>query len=392
MREFFRYLRKKRFKYRPLVEVLILSQNLLHNLREFQSANSSCKIAPVLKSNAYGHGLIGVAKIFDLSTIRLRRSYGAGGQNVPFLVVDSYYEAVILRNEGIKSNILIIGHTRRENLYKNDLKNIAFTINSLDELKEISANLRRETNFHIKIDTGMHRNGILTDELNDAVAFIKINGNIVIEGICSHLADADGKNMAFTLEQIKKWNEVAEKWYKNFPDTKYFHLSATAGAHYSDYINANVMRIGLGLYGISARKLKNVNLKPALEMRSIVSSIKKIKKGDKVGYNVSFEAKHDMKIATVPVGYYEGVDRRLSNKGSVIIREKFCDIIGTVSMNVISVDISDLSDVKNGDEVVIISSKANDKNSVQNISELCDTIPYEILVHIPERLKRVVAD
>ncbi|TSD03505.1 MAG: alanine racemase [Parcubacteria group bacterium Athens0714_16] len=377
MRKLFRKIREKRFRYKSLVEVFIYKENLLHNLNEFRKLNTKVDVAPVLKSNAYGHGLIEIAKILDT-------------ESIPFLVVDSFYEAMILRNEGIKSEILIIGYSLEENILNNKLKNIAFTIGSLEQLENISKNLKTKTNFHIKFDTGMHRNGILDKEIEKTIILIKNNKNIFIEGICSHFADADGDDSDFTTNQIEKWNNLVEIWKKNFPETIYYHISATAGSLFADSVNANLMRLGIGLYGINTSLDDRLNLKPVLEMKSVISSIKEIKKGDKIGYNTTFTAEKNMKIATVPVGYYEGVDRRLSNNGFLKIQNKFCPILGMVSMNITTIDVSDIEQVKIGDEVVIISSKSADENSVIKIAQKCATIPYEILVHIPERLKRIV--
>lgn len=387
MRKLFRKIRQKRFNYKSLIDVLIYKDNLLHNLNEFKKLNSAIDVAPVLKSNAYGHGLVEIAKILD-------------SQNVPFLAVDSYYEAMILRNEGVKSKILIIGYSLEENILNNKLKDVAFTIGSLEQLKNLSKNLktpafvkisaRHGVKFHIKFDTGMHRNGLLISEVEEAIKIIKNNKNIFVEGVCSHLADADGDDSDYTMDQINKWNEIVEIWKKNFSETIYYHISATAGSVFSGSINANVMRLGIGLYGINVSLDDRLNLKPVLEMKSIVSSIKEIKKGEKIGYNLTFTAEKEMKIATVPVGYYEGVDRRLSNNGFLKIGNVFCSILGSVSMNITIIDISNIKDIKINNEVVIISSNSRDENSVVKIAQKCATIPYEILVHIPERLKRTI--
>lgn len=377
MRKLFRKIRQKRFNYKSIVRVLIYKDNLLHNLNEFKKLNSAVDIAPVLKSNAYGHGLVEVAKILS-------------SQNVPFLVVDSYYEAMILRNEGVKLKILMIGYSINENILNNKLKNVAFTIGSLEQLKNISKILKTKTTFHIKLDTGMHRNGLLISEVEQAVQIIKENKNVFIEGICSHLADADRGDSDYMMDQIEKWNEIVKNWKNNFSETIYYHISATAGSVFSGSINANVMRLGIGLYGINVSLDDNLKLKPVLEMKSVISSIKKIKEGDKVGYNISFTAEKDMKIATVPVGYYECVDRRLSNNGFFKIGNIFCPILGVVSMNITTIDVSNVENLKINDEVIIISPNLKDENSVIKIAQKCGIIPYEILVHIPEKLKRTI--
>ena len=343
----------------------------------FREKYPSLAIAPVLKSNAYGHGLVETAGIFD-------------ERNIPFLVVDGYYEALILRNEQIRSKIMVVGYTATENILVCKLKDVAFTILDLPQLLELSDRLSSPQRFHLKIDTGMHRQGLSLSEMEDAQKAVTKNDNLILEGICSHLADADGEDPSFTLEQIKTWNELADSWKTTCPGIQYYHLAATGGSRYADHIQANVMRIGLGLYGISNRSWEDLNLKPALEIRTSISAVKWLKRGDKVGYNVTYEAKKDRPIAVVPTGYNSCVDRRLSNKGFFKINNTFCPIVGNISMNITTTDVSAVVGVKKGDEVIVISAQKKDLNAVENVAVLCDTIPYVILVNISPNLKRVV--
>jgi alanine racemase len=331
LREILKYLKGFGWRHRPLVEVLIYRDNLLHNLRIFRESSPKLQIAPVLKSNAYGHGLKEVASILD-------------GEGIPFFVVDSYFEALILRREGIKSEILVIGFTHPENICQNRLKNITFAVVGMEQLREIAKNLERPTNFHLKIDTGMHRQGISPGEINEAITLINKNANINLSGICSHLADADNSNEAQTAGQIERWNKIVDVFKANFAGIKYFHLSASAGARFADKINANVMRLGLGLYGIDSNGKSD--LKPALEMKSVISRIKDVSAGSGVGYNFTFRAFRRMKVAAVPVGYFEGVDRRLSNKGFFKIGSVFCPIVGRVSMNISIIDAGAIPNIK----------------------------------------------
>ncbi|HYV33940.1 MAG TPA: alanine racemase C-terminal domain-containing protein, partial [Candidatus Limnocylindria bacterium] len=148
--------------------------------------------------------------------------------------------------------------------------------------------------------------------------------------------------------------------------------------------------LGLGLYGINTSPHQKLNLQPALEMRSAISSVKTIQPGEKVGYGITFEAQKPMKIATVPVGYNEGMDRRLSNKGFYKVGSTFCPLVGRVSMNMSSIDVTEIPGVKLEDEVVVISSVPTDKNSVESIAQICGCITHEILVHIPKDLRRVI--
>lgn len=153
---------------------------------------------------------------------------------------------------------------------------------------------------------------------------------------------------------------------------------------------ANLVRLGIGLYGYNLAKDSKLNLKPALRVESIISSIKNLKASESVGYKHTFTARDNMRIATVPIGYYEGVDRRLSNLGFFKIGDNFVKILGIISMNITSIDISKVQNLKIEDRVIIISEKNEDGNSIRHIAKQIETIPYEILIHLPVNLSRKV--
>lgn len=378
MRRLIHLFRKWKLRnYTPLIKVLIYKDNLLHNLHAFQKAFPNIHIAPVLKSNAYGHGLTQIAEILN-------------NENVPFLCVDSYYEALALRAKGIRTPILVIGYTPIENLKNKPPKNIAFSVISLEELKQVGKTINSHRSFHLKFDTGMHRHGILPEELPEALKIIRQNKNIKVEGAFSHFADADTSNSELTKTQIESWNKIADTIQKELPEIKYLHLAATAGSAHTGEINANAIRLGLGLYGMDKIPNRNLNLKPILEMKTKISSIRRIAQGEQVGYSATFRAPRDMTIATIPAGYYEGIDRRLSNKGFVQVENTPCPIIGRVSMNISSIDVSSIPNREMGTPVTVISKNPENENSIQNMARLAETTPYIILVHLPAHLRRVV--
>jgi alanine racemase len=366
----------KKETYTPsLINLYINKKALIHNLNQFKNIAGDREIAPVLKGNAYGHGLKEIGEILK-------------DQKVPFFIIDSYFEAKALRNEGIKTPLLIIGYSSTDSIIKNSLKNISFTITSIEALRDLSRKINKKISIHIKIDTGMRRQGILLEEIREAIEIIKFNPNIYLEGVCSHFSSADDNKDSFTERQMYDWNNSIKIFKDSIQNIKYFHISATAGSVYRE-ANANMIRLGIGLYGLM--DIEGLNLIPILEMKTIISGIKKIKKGESVGYSGTYIAPKDMTIATIPVGYYEGIDRRLSNKGFVKIKNIFCPIIGKVSMNITVIDISRIESLKIGDEVIVISNKKEDKNSIENIARDCETISYEIAaVHIGTHLKRNV--
>jgi alanine racemase len=373
MRAFLRRLRTA--DYTRLVEVRIFREAIIHNLHEFQ-AKYGMGIAPVLKSNAYGHGLVEVARIVEK-------------EKLPFLCVDSYFEALILRNEKIASPLLILGYTPIENILGSSLKNTTFAIMGVEQLKEIVSQLTSPQKFHLEIDTGMHRHGIMPSELPEVFGMLSQNKNIKIEGLFTHFADAETPGSSLTATQIGRWQEAVKLAGKALPDLKYFHGGGTTGGFYASEMEMNALRLGIGLYGVNVSQDK-LDLHPALQMVSRVTSIRNLSSHERIGYNGIFETKTPMRIASIPVGYAEGIDRRLSNKGSVLIRGVPCPIVGRVSMNISSVDVSGVVEAAIGDEVVVISEDVESPNSLVAIAKQCDTIPYEIMVHIPAHLHRTV--
>jgi len=375
IRKLIRKLRERRFLYEPLVKVELDGEQLIKNFRVFDTIRPDVRVAPVLKSNAYGHGLFLVGKKLDK-------------ERPLFFVVDSYHEAIMLKNEGVRSDVLVLGYTFPQNILNAHRNDVIFGLTTIDQIEELSKSLKQKKRFHLKIDTGMHRQGIMECDIPRAVRLIKENHNIVLEGVCSHFADADTKDSEFTKKQIERWNGVVELMKKEFLNLKYMHMEATAGTQYGNLIHANVLRVGLGIYGIDSAKREDFPIKPVLQMESVIAGIKRIQKGEYVGYNATFCADREMTIAVVPVGYFEGVDRRLSNKGFFKMKGEYCPIVGRVNMNMTSVDISHVQGVKEGDVVEVISSNPSDKNSVESIANECGILPYEILVGIPEKIRR----
>jgi alanine racemase len=254
--------------------------------------------------------------------------------------------------------------------------------------------IRRPVTIHLKIDTGMHRQGILPEEIDRAIILLKNNPRITLQGICSHLSDADNEDASFTHKQILIWNNIVDDIKSKFLSLEYFHLSATDGHHYSPLVKANVSRLGLGLYGITENFIPELELQPVLQMKTIITGIKNLRTNETIGYGNTFKADHDVTVATIPVGYYEGINRGLSNVGAINVGPNRieCPIVGRVSMNISSIDISAVKEAAIGMEVVVIGNNPASRNSIQSIAKLCKMLSYEIAVYIPEHLKRVVVE
>ena len=357
-----------------LIEVRVSKNVLLSNYRAFKNAYG-LPVAPVLKSNAYGHGLVEVASVLQT-------------EQPPFFVMDSQYEAAVLRSRGIKTPLLVVGYVLPDSIATNGLKDIAFTVTSMEMLR-LLCEKKVAAPVHIKIDTGMRRQGLVPEEMDEAIALLT-QSNLLVEGVCSHFADADGQDSVFTNMQIECWNKVVPVWKAVFPTLKWWHIGATAGAAYTKNIDANLVRLGTGLYGFPRHASQTFLLTPALSLWSTLTGSKILRQGERVGYNGTFAAPHDMQVATVALGYYEGVDRRLSNKGCMQVDGVVCPIVGRVSMNITTIDISLCPNVALGARVLVFSANPADANSLQSLAAMCDTTPLELLVGIPQHLRRVV--
>ena len=382
MKNLIKWLKKARFPYKPLITVYLDRSSLIHNIKQFLTLAPEGHIAPTLKSNAYGHGIVEIASIIENEF----KNDSSLKSKIPFFCIDSYFEAMTLRSRGIKTPLLIIGFTRPEDILISNLKNTSFAITSLHMLSSIK-NTTNQIKIHLKIDTGMNRQGIKEDEVDQAIFIIQNNPNIILEGIFSHFFDADSTDKTNTEHQIDRWNKIVNRFQKSLTP-KFIHISNTAGHNYTGKAIANLSRLGIGLYGLYP--IPNLNINPVLSLKTIVTGVKKIDKGELVGYNGTFCATKLMKIATIPVGYFEALDRRLSNIGFVKIHDKDCPIIGRISMNITKVDVSHLDNISIGDEVLVISDHYEDKNSITNMAKLCKTVEYENAIRIPQHLKRVI--
>lgn len=283
-----------------------------------------------------------------------------------------------------------MGYTALQNLKVKKLP-FSFAVYTNDLLEAI-AKYQPQVGIHIFVDTGMRREGVTLEELPQFLEDVKKSG-VKVEGLMSHLASSESRTDKSFLSQINGFKKALRTIKKHGINPKWIHIAATGSI-----INpqtrpivskiSNMVRAGLFLYGLSS-STPDENLKPSLKLITHISQIKTLKRGESIGYDGTYTAKKDAVIGVLPIGYYDGVDRELSNKGIVKINGVDCPIIGRVSMNLTTVDISG-TNVKMGDEVIIYSDNPKDKNSIENTAKICKKIPYEILVNLAESTRRVV--
>jgi alanine racemase len=362
-----------------LLTIAVSRVALENNVHRFRSLFPHHAIAAVLKSNAYGHGLVPMGRFFD-------RHSAIGG-----LVVDSLVEAELLRHNGVKKPVLILGHVPFARIKDVAMvKPVAIGVNSFEQASWLARSVRFPLVVHVKVDTGMHRQGVAVEVLAKTIETIRMNRHISIAGLMSHLADADGEGGGYTSGQIAQWR-LAVGIFRRYVRNGELHFSATAGTRYINDGPSTMIRAGIGLYGFDTTQDQRLGVTPVLSLYGKVVATKMIPRGAGVGYNVTFRAAQDMAIAVVPCGYYEGVPRALSNKGFMYHGDTPLPIVGRVSMNMTTVDISAVSTVvRLEDEVEVFSADPMKKNSIASVAAACDTIPYEILVRLAPTIRRTI--
>lgn len=344
------------------------------------------EIIPVLKADAYGHGAVQVAKILQSLGVR-------------FFAVSNLCEAIELRDAGITEEILILGYTPAYLTEKLSEYNIIQTIVSEEHAKELSKYSNFNVRYHFAIDTGMNRIGLNANDLDNCENVIrKFSKLLNIDGLFTHFCVADSSeqdDIIFTNLQIKKFKDLVER-VKDL-DINVIHCSNSAGGlYYANDIAKNInkklfVRLGISLYGLSPNQsvpLPNT-FKPALTWKTIVTTVRTVKKGDFVGYGRTYIAESERKIATLSVGYADGYSRSLSNTGFVLINGHRAKIVGRICMDQTTVDVTDIPNVKMGDIATLTGQDGNLNISADDISKLTNTINYEVLCGISKRVQRI---
>lgn len=360
---------------------------LKNNYEQFRNLiGPVCNLMAVVKSNAYGHGLIDFSKL-------------AEKLGVDWFGVDSVVEAESLRKAGIKKPILVFGYTLQDKI--NDVlnNNISLTIADIETLKNLkNIDKKGKLKIHLKIDTGMHRQGFFVSEIPEVIEIIKsMDSFLVVEGVYTHFASA--KNPAFpatTFSQIEEFKKAIKLLEKSGFKKLIKHAAATASTIIFPQSHFDLVRVGIGFYGLWPSKetreafRDKIELKPVLSWKTTLCQIKNLSKGDKVGYDLTEVLGRSSKVAVLPIGYWHGFPRSLSSIGRVLINGSQAKVIGRVSMDMVSVDITDIKKVKVGDEVVILGRSGELIQSADDLAYLSDTINYEIITRINPLIKRIV--
>jgi len=366
-------------------QAVIHLSNLKYNLLQIRKKIGQTKFMAVVKADAYGHGAVKVVKY--LNTL---------GKNKPdFYAVSFPTEALELRKSGIRSRIIVFDPFEKENAeicLKYDLVATVFNKRHIDILKTAfrDSNHKKRIKVHIKVDTGMNRLGIDYDKAFDFIKDLSGEKEFIIDGIYSHFAEADSRNKNFTHLQLKRFNKLISKLRNEKISFGFLHAANSAAILDLPETYLDMVRCGISLYGYypSDETSESIKLKPVMSVRSIVTTVKEITKGETVSYGRKFTAKKKTKIISVPVGYADGYRRGFSNKTKAIINGKVYKQVGIVTMDRTMFDIGN-AHVKVGDKVTLIGKEKDKSITAWDLAKAIDTIPYEITCGITKRLPRI---
>ncbi len=351
---------------------------LAHNYNVLKSRlTEKTNIMAIVKSDAYGHGMVPVAK-------RLRM------EGARYFGVSKLWEALELREAGISDPILVLLGVVTNEIDKALENDIMITIYREKVAKAITRraeSLGVLAKVHVKVDTGMNRLGVPYNECFDFLDRIKNFGGLKICGLFSHFSVADESSeddRTFTREQLNRFMKIVEHARKLDLPIDHFHMANSAGLIDIPEAHFQLVRPGIALYGgyPSAHFTDYVDLQPVMSLKTRIIHLKKIPAGENIGYGRTYTTTKESVIATIPVGYDDGYSRLLSSKSEALVRGKRVPVVGRVSMNMITLDVSGVANASVGDEVVLLGKQGNETITGEELAEKCNTINYEIFCNL----------
>jgi alanine racemase len=401
--------------------ITISRNKLIHNLQYIKSlVNDNVKITLCVKGNAYGHGLIEISQIIE------------SFDNQIWLCVQSAFEGKRIREAGINSPILIISEIFEDEfatILNYNLKTFISNPVLIDSLNQKAKSKNMIVDVIAHVDTGMNWQGLRYDSAIDTIKKIKNCQNLNLVGISSHFIESENTNSQNNLDQLDKFLKLKTNLENENIDIQYYQIANSSAVLTNQNSIFNMIQPGIIIYGYDIlpnnhedinsvnnvfevsktdfeedkleskilddkkTNITNTNtsskneLLPVLEFRTYISQIIEIKKGESIGYGSLFQAPRDMTVAILPIGYYDGYDKRFTNCGKVLVNDKICNVVGRICMNITMIDVTNL-DCKQNDVVTLISS--DQINNAKNLSRLIDTSPYELLTRLNESITRIV--
>ncbi|MDY6013212.1 alanine racemase [Clostridium sp.] len=357
--------------------------NIAFNMKNIKKLVKDKEVIAVIKADAYGHGAVEVAKVLSEN--------GASRFAVAIIT-----EAIELREHGIKLPIMILGYTPieyAEDLIKYDIEQTVYNLEYAKQLSDIALKMGKKAKIHIALDTGMGRIGFMPyDNSLEEVLKISALDGIEIVGIFTHFSTADEEDKEYTKYQFDKIQNFIKKLSDKGVNIPLKHVSNSGAIIDLPETYLDAVRAGIILYGYYPSdevKKKNLSIKPALTLKTKVAHIKKMEKDMYVSYGRTFKTERDSIIATLPIGYADGYSRLLSGKAKVIINGKFANVVGRICMDQCMIDVTDIGEVKVGDEVILLGEENELKFNADDMANLIGTINYDVLCMIKHRVPRV---
>jgi alanine racemase len=372
--------------------VEVSREALTRNVRRFkQHIGAGVKLAGVLKSNAYGHGLAETAVVVLTS-------------GADWLAVNSLDEAALLRRHGVSAPILCLAYvplSLLEDAVSLDVRLTVFNRETITRLGDITTHQKRSMRVHIKVETGTNRQGVCGDELLQLANHVRSHPYLQLEGLSTHYANIEDVTEHHYAEfQWRNFVEACELLERNGMEIPVKHTACTAAAMLFPKTLFNMARVGIGLYGLWPSKETRISslqagitlneLEPVMTWKTRIAQIKTVTAGSTIGYGCTDQATQDTRIAVLPVGYYEGYDRRFSSIGYVLIRGHRAPVRGRVCMNMTMVDVTNVPGVELEDEAVLLGRQRGEVISAETLAGKIGTINYEVISRINPEIPRIV--
>ncbi len=358
---------------------------LHHNLTQVRARLPiGCDILAVVKADAYGHGAHAIAK--TLQSLHVMR-FG----------VATLEEGICLREAGISQQILVMGALFPEQvaaLVAHDLTPVICDSDLPRHLASVVDKRSAPYLVHIKIDTGMGRLGLPPETVLPLLQSSLCRGPLRVEGLMTHLADADNEDPAYTADQLSRLGAVTAQIERAGISIPLIHAANSAAILTHPIAHQALVRPGLILYGYppTSRLGRDLNLKPVLTLQTRIAQIRHLKAGESVSYGRTYVTSRPSRIAVLPIGYADGYNRALSNRGSVLVKGRRAQIVGRICMDMTMVDITDIEDATMGDIVTLIGQQGEERITAADLAACLNTIPYEILCTIGPRIPRIYSN
>jgi len=337
------------------------------------------RLIAMLKADGYGHGAVALAR-------RCR------AEKVAMIGVALLEEALELRRANITLPILVLGPLNEEQIRIALDHDITLGVPGPEELAIVARVAHeRDVRVHLKIDSGMGRMGVVETELPNVVDILRSAPRMRVDAFYTHFANASDASDPFTNEQLARFNTLVETLREAGVDAPLHHASNSA-ATVRGIMPGDFVRPGIVLYGAAPLDHNETRLQPLMRWRTEIARLKELPQGHAIGYGTTFHTTRASRIATLPVGYADGYDRGLSNRGEVLVRGRRAPVVGRVSMDLVTIDVTDIDDVAVGDEVILLGRQGNDEIAAEELAAKLDTIPYEVFCNVSARVPRIYLD